>query len=201
LAGTRAVHFPGKEGYRIVLRDLANADAEEMLKFANLLVREKRTNREIGVASFDKRLTREEETKFVRSNVELAEKKQGVTTVALLGGRIVGECSLRRRGPSDLRHTGILGIVVLDGFRGMGIGEGLMKEVLRKARRIGVWLVELEVVSGNDIAVHLYEKLGFRKVGVIPDKVLRDGKLRDMVVMYADLRGSDISTKNPRRKG
>jgi ribosomal protein S18 acetylase RimI-like enzyme len=200
LAGTRAADIPGKEGYRIVLRDLAKADAEEMLKFANLLVREKRTNREIGVASFDKRLTREEETKFVRSNVDLAKKKQGVTTVALLGGKIVGECSLRRRGPSDLRHTGILGIVVLDGFRGMGIGEALMKEVLRKARRIGVWLVELEVVSGNDTAQRLYERMGFRKVGVIPDKILRDGVHRDMVVMYADLRGSDISTNRLRRK-
>jgi ribosomal protein S18 acetylase RimI-like enzyme len=184
----------------VVLRNLANSDVEAMLKFANLLVREKRKNREIGVASFDRRLTRKEETEFVRASADLARKKQGVSTVALVGGRVVGECSLRRRGPSDLRHTGVLGIVVLDGFRGMGIGEALMKEVLRKARRIGVWLVELEVVSGNAPAVHLYEKMGFRKVGVIPNKLLRDGKNKDMVVMYADLRGSDISGKNRRRK-
>jgi ribosomal protein S18 acetylase RimI-like enzyme len=194
------VEFRTEDGKLIAIRDLKLSDLGAMLKFANSLVREKKTNRELGVASFERRITRKEEARFVRGLVESAGKKHGANAMAFHGGDLVGECTLIRRTPSDLRHTASLGIAVLEEYRGIGIGEALMREVLRKAKRLGVTLVELEVVAGNGPAAALYEKLGFKVVGVIPNKVFRDGKHRDIVSMYVDLRGSDKSTRSRRRK-
>jgi ribosomal protein S18 acetylase RimI-like enzyme len=78
--------------------------------------------------------------------------------------------------------------VICDGFRGVGIGEKLTEEVLRESGRIGVWLVELTVFAINVSARRLYEKMGFVRVGVVPDKVVRGDRHFDEVIMYADLR-------------
>jgi ribosomal protein S18 acetylase RimI-like enzyme len=76
----------------------------------------------------------------------------------------------------------------------------LMSEVLRETKRIGIWLVELEVLAINDRAKRLYEKVGFKTVGVVPNKILRDGKSIDIVSMYADLKRTNKSGPPGRRK-
>lgn len=55
----------------------------------------------------------------------------------------------------------ITNIGVLMDFRKHGIGEELMRELLKEARRHSAAFVTLEVRVGNVPAVSLYEKLGF----------------------------------------
>lgn len=50
-------------------------------------------------------------------------------------------------------------------WRDRGIGKAAMKFAFAEARRLGARRVCLEVVSGNDNAHRLYEKLGFRGEG------------------------------------
>lgn len=182
----------------VILRALRKTDLDAVVRFANTLVREKKTNRELGVVSFDKRLTRKDERDFLKVRVEGARKGEVVSLGAFAEAKMVGHCDVRRWKPGDLRHAGTLGIVILQGYRGVGIGERLMTEVLRQALRKGIWLVELTVFAINEKAIHLYEKVGFRKVGVVPNKFLRDGRHLDEVVMYSDLRGSDKSDSTAR---
>jgi len=188
MARRKNLKFTTKDGRTLVLRPLASTDVVAMLRFANALVKEKKENRDLGVASFDRRLTKEFEEKFLRSMLEGTKKRRAVSVAAFDGGRLVGECMVRGREPSDLGHTGLLGIVILEGYRGVGLGEKLMIEALDEAKRIGIWLIELEVLAINKGAARLYEKVGFMKVGVVPNKIQRDGRHIDIVAMYADLR-------------
>jgi RimJ/RimL family protein N-acetyltransferase len=64
----------------------------------------------------------------------------------------------------------------------------MVKTALEEALRSGVWLVELQVFAINEVAIHVYEKLGFKRVGVVPGKMLRNGRLLDEIRMYLDLR-------------
>ena len=180
--------FITRDGRTVALRPFKKSDADEMLRFANSIVREKRKNRDLGIAAFDKRLTRAFERKFLDTTIKGMRDRQVVSVAAFSGGNLVGECMMRRREPRDLSHTALLGIVIQDSYRGVGLGEELMRRALLGARKIGVWLVELEVISINHHAIRLYEKMGFHRVGVIPNKVQRDGRLIDIVVMYADIR-------------
>lgn len=190
--------FKTSDDRLVVLRALRKTDLDAVVRFANTLVREKKTNRELGVVSFDKRLTRKEERNFLRVITEGVRKGEVVSLGAFAEAKMVGHCDVRRRKSGDFRHAGTLGMVILQGYRGVGIGERLMIEVLRQALRKGIWLVELTVFATNEKAIHLYEKGGFRKVGVVPNKFLRDGRHVDEVVMYADLRGSDKSDSTVR---
>ncbi|RLF16495.1 MAG: ribosomal-protein-alanine N-acetyltransferase [Thermoprotei archaeon] len=63
----------------------------------------------------------------------------------------------------------IINIAIHPDFRRKGIGEVLMKEVMKALKKKGATMFRLEVRISNIPAQCLYEKLGFRKVGVIPN--------------------------------
>jgi ribosomal protein S18 acetylase RimI-like enzyme len=163
-------------------------DLRAATRFANTLSREKESNADLGIISLDRRVTERDERKFVNRIIAGRRTGDEISLAAFDGGRMVGHCHVSRRKQRDVRHTGVYGISILDGYRGVGIGTRLTEEVLREALGMGVWLVELEVMGTNKGGLRLYEKMGFQKAGVIPNKVLRKGRPIDIVVMYVDLR-------------
>ncbi len=54
-------------------------------------------------------------------------------------------------------------------FRHQGIGTALLEYSLKKARKAGVKLIELEVRKTNTNALKFWEKMGFVKLGEIPN--------------------------------
>jgi RimJ/RimL family protein N-acetyltransferase len=197
--------FTANDGTHVVLRALQSTDLDGLLKFANAIVKERRTNPELGITSLDRRLRRSDEKKFLDRILLGIKKKEVVSIAAFVGGKIVGHYDVSRRKPTDESHTGLFGIVIRVGYRGVGIGQMMVKTALEEALRSGVWLVELKVFAINEVAIYVYEKLGFRRVGVVPGKLLRNGRLLDEIHMYVDLRqwvasGSDPQMGATRRR-
>ena len=71
-------------------------------------------------------------------------------------------------------------------MRGQHIGEILVKHCLAKGKELGFRILQFNaVVSNNVSALHLYEKLGFTKLGVIPGGFLmKDGTYQDIIPHY-----------------
>jgi RimJ/RimL family protein N-acetyltransferase len=195
------VEFESADRRHVLLRSLTMRDIEAVTRFANAIVKEKKTNLDLGLVGFDRRVTVKEERKFLRALVEGEAKREAVSIGAFVDGRLVGHCDVRRRKAADERHVGTFGIVILDGYRGVGIGQMMVKEALVRSRRLGVWLVELSVFAINARAIHVYEKMGFRRAGVVPNKMLRKGRLMDEVSMYVEIRGTSKSPSPRRRQG
>jgi ribosomal protein S18 acetylase RimI-like enzyme len=194
------VEFQSRDGRWVVLRPLKRNDVQAMIRFANTLSREKKANPNLAITSLDKRVTEEDERKSLNRIIAGRRTEDEISLGAFHGDRMVGHCHVSRRKQQDVRHTGVYGISVIEGYRGVGIGTRLTEEVLREASRMGLWLIELEVMGMNKAAIGLYEKIGFRKAGIIPNKVLRKGRHIDIVVMYADLRGTDKFPPQRRRE-
>ena len=53
-------------------------------------------------------------------------------------------------------------LAVAPGHRGRGIGRALLAEIEREARARGACKITLEVLEGNAIARHAYDRAGFR---------------------------------------
>lgn len=51
--------------------------------------------------------------------------------------------------------------------RGRGLGTILLAEAARGFRRVGLTRMHLEVTTDNTAAVRLYERIGFRRAGVV----------------------------------
>ena len=60
----------------------------------------------------------------------------------------------------------ISNIAVGEAFRGQGIGEKLLRELIRRGNAKGAERFTLEVRVSNSKAISLYRKLGFESVGV-----------------------------------
>lgn len=73
-------------------------------------------------------------------------------------------------------------VAVSEAFRRQGIGEAMMIKLLEDSKEAGMVCSTLEVRAGNDAAIRLYEKLGYKEVarrkGYYPDNK------EDAVVMW-----------------
>jgi len=77
--------------------------------------------------------------------------------------RIVGNVSLNRA-PGDRRRWIICNVVVLDEYRGGGIGRSMMRAAIDEAEQIGADGVVLQVHRDNSRALALYTSMGFHEV-------------------------------------
>ena len=94
----------------------------------------------------------------------------GVTTyVASLEDQIVGTYILKPNQPCLGSHVANAGYMVAAEAQGKGIGRAMCEHSLEEARRAGFLAMQFNmVVSTNESAVALWQKLGFSIVGRIP---------------------------------
>lgn len=71
-------------------------------------------------------------------------------------------------------------------FRGKGIGELLVCHCMGMGKQLGFRILQFNaVVASNSVALHLYEKLGFVRLGTIPGGFRTDdGNYEDIVPHY-----------------
>ncbi len=103
--------------------------------------------------------------------------------VALSGGEVVGWCDIRRHPRPIYAHAGILGMGLLQPFRGKGIGTRLIRTGLAAAKAASMTRVELSVRENNLSAIALYQKVGFVVEGLSRNAVKVDGAYENVIQM------------------
>ncbi len=76
--------------------------------------------------------------------------------------------------------TAELSLYVLEKYQGEGIGKKLMKEVLKKGRKVGLHAVIARITEGNTVSIHLHEQIGFEKIGTLKEVGQKFGKTLDV---------------------
>jgi RimJ/RimL family protein N-acetyltransferase len=96
------------------------------------------------------------------------------------GGELVGSLGIQLR-PYDVAE---LGMLVAAGWRGRGVGSGLLRAAIDWARQSGAHKVALQAWPHNEPALALYRKFGFAEEGRLRRHYRRrNGELWDAVVM------------------
>lgn len=101
-------------------------------------------------------------------------------------GEIVGLYILHPNNVGRCGHISNASYAVSSSSRGKGIGEMLVKDCLVQAKNHGFKVLQFNaVVKTNTAARHLYEKLGFVKLGTIPQGFLmKNGSYEDICPYY-----------------
>jgi RimJ/RimL family protein N-acetyltransferase len=172
--------FTAKDGREVTLRTPKWEDLDDMLDFINSLVDEE------APIAIDNRVTREEEMGWLATRLTNLEKGNVAVIVAEVDGKMVGQVGVTPRF-GRLRHVGNLGVSMKKGYRNIGIGGELMKEVEPQAKNLGIEIIHLEVFESNDNALHLYSKLGYREIGRIPQGAFYKGCYIDSVSMIKEI--------------
>lgn len=112
--------------------------------------------------------------------------EQSFTAVAEEEGEILGLYILHPNNVGRCGHLSNASYAVKSGVRGRHIGEHLVKHCMEKAKELGYHILQFNaVVASNEGAMHLYEKLGFIKLGTIPGGFrMKDGSYEDIVLYY-----------------
>jgi len=176
-AGKAIRVFHCRDGRKVVLRTPMWEDLDDLLEMINSLVDE-RAN-----IMLNKRVSREEEIDWLAKTLSRVERGEAVYVVAEVGGKVVANSELSRRQGGYDKHVGGIGIGIKKGFRDLGIGTELMKVLIEQGRAMGLKVLTLSAFENNKRAIHVYEKVGFKKTGLIPKKFFKKGKYVDEVMM------------------
>lgn len=135
-----------------------------------------------------------------RDSFEAPWSAEEITKDVTAGGNVyvaVAECGEEKAGYGEIRSVAgeaqIYNIAIAPEFRREGIGEALLRHMIDKAGEGGCTLVTLEVRGGNEAAMALYKKLGFREVGRRKGYYAKGSE--DAVLMDLDLRTIEIEVE------
>ena len=116
-------------------------------------------------------------------------KPPGQTVVLEEDGEILGSATMGPNRPGRGSHVGTGSFMVASAARGRGVGRALGEYVVQWHRDQGFRSIQFNaVVETNTAAVRLWESLGFRVVGTVPEAFdSRDHGLVGLHVMHLAL--------------
>ena len=168
--------FSIKSGDKIVLRTPRWEDLDDLLQLINSVVDE---GAEIGR---DRKVSREDEIDWLSGLLARLERGKTFFLVGEVKGKIIASSDINRQNGFQ-KHVGVVGIAIMKNFRELGIGTAMMRVLIEQAKKMGMEILTLTAFASNKRAIHVYEKVGFMKTGLIPKKHLKQGKYIDEVIM------------------
>ncbi|HEU5193663.1 MAG TPA: arsinothricin resistance N-acetyltransferase ArsN1 family A [Methylomirabilota bacterium] len=113
-----------------------------------------------------------------------AKSERHPVIVAEHEGQIVGWGSLNVfNARPAYRHVADFSVYVERAWRGKGVGRVLLERLIELAREHGYHKLVLSAFPFNTAGVALYERLGFRTVGIYREQGLLDGRWVDTIIM------------------
>lgn len=160
----------------MTIREYNENDIKQMISIWNEVV-------EDGIAFPQENLLDENEGRDFfasQSFCGVAEDENGtVTGFYILHPNNIGRCG----------HICNASYAVASEKRGLHIGEKLVKNCIQQAKRLGFGVLQFNaVVESNIHARHLYERVGFIQLGVIPKGFrMKDGHYENICPYYIEL--------------
>ena len=145
----------------IEIRETMPEDAEKLLAYMQ------KVGAETDNLTFEKEVlpvTVEQEQAYL---AQVHEAQRSVHYSVWKEGELIADGSLSGL-PRRMSHYAELGLSVIKAQWNQGIGGRLLSELIAYARQASIEIIRLEVRSDNESAIHLYEKYGFKRVGMIP---------------------------------
>lgn len=158
----------------IKIREYTGKDSEAVRKIWNEVITD-------GVAF-------PQEDLLTEDNADAFFRSQTYTGVAedRESGEIVGMYILHPNNVGRCGHICNASYAVRKDIRGEHIGEKLVKDCLVKAHEKGFRILQFNAVVANNIhAIHLYERLGFTRIGTVEGGFhMPDGAYEDIILFY-----------------
>ena len=112
------------------------------------------------------------------------------TYVAKLDGKVVGTYVLRHNRPGLGDHVANAGYMTHLDHQGKGIAQAMCKHSMEAAKKAGFKAMQFNfVVSTNTRAVKLWQHMGFKVIGTVPEAYRHQplGRLVDVHIMHRKL--------------
>jgi len=151
-----------RNGATLTIREAKKEDAVQLLEYVNKIAGETDFFT-FGPGEFD--LSLEQEEQFIEKHLNSNNK---LFVIAQIDQELAGNLGFTGGDRPRLRHAGEFGCGVLKEYWGLGIGSGLVENLIDWARSSGIIRkINLKVRLDNERAIKLYERFGFVNEGLI----------------------------------
>ncbi|PIR71544.1 MAG: hypothetical protein CO145_01015 [Candidatus Nealsonbacteria bacterium CG_4_9_14_3_um_filter_37_13] len=173
-------------GKKITIRKISKNDLRNVKKFQDFI---NSFVKEDAKIMMNEKISLKEERKWLKEKLGKTRKQKALFLLAEHNAIIAGTTGI------DLNiwrqsHIGDLGITIKKGYREIGLGTYLMKEIIKLAKKElkpKLKIIRLSVFPTNKPALALYKKFGFKKVARIPRQIQYKEKLIDEIIMLKEL--------------
>lgn len=171
-----------KTGETVTILEPSLEDAEAMINYAKK-VGDETANLTFAGEDFNMTVTQEEA--FI---VKHKEAKNQICLISKIEGEIVGMLNVASSSRKRIQHIGEIGISIAKAHWGKQIGTMMFEEVIAWAKSGGIIKkIDLSVLTDNERAVKLYERLGFKHEGVRSRASWQEGMFLDTYMMGLEI--------------
>lgn len=157
----------------VTIRDAGEADAAAIVTIYNQ-----------GIADRIATLETEERAPEERKQWLAARGPRHPVLVAELDGTVVGWGSLNQFNPRKAYDfVADFSVYVERAWRGKGVGGGLLRALIARAKQLDYHKLVLSAFPWNAAGMALYQRYGFRTVGIYKEQGLLDGEWVDTIIM------------------
>jgi RimJ/RimL family protein N-acetyltransferase len=161
----------------MIIRTIRESDTEQFLLLGKTLDQETQF---MMLEPGERTMTIEEQSQRIKS--VLSQDNQMIFA-AEQDNRLVGFLGAFGGGFQRNRHCAYIVIGILQKYVGQGIGTQLFEALETWAIDHKLHRLELTVMSHNERAIHLYQKMGFKTEGIKRDSLLVNGRYVDEYYM------------------
>jgi RimJ/RimL family protein N-acetyltransferase len=164
-----------KDRRQITLRSAAVTDAQNLLQHLKITHTESYKNLNQS-ATFWNNFSLTEEEKIL---ADFEKSNSKFMLVADYAGRIVGGLGFVGQQAEFLKHNASIGMSIQQEFCNSGLGTEMLKHTIDCGKKLGFHRVDLTVRTYNLAGIKLYEKLGFKRIGLLKDAAFIDDEYVD----------------------
>lgn len=172
--------FKSKKGSTVVIRYPKWEDLDAVTEYVNALIEED------TFLMLPEKQTRKSEASWMAKTFDDIENNKKIHIVAEVNGQYAGNCEIRIHERRQA-HVGDIGISIAAQYREEGIGYELLSTLIGEGKKKGLRLLIIHCFENNDRALHIYEKLGFKKSGTVPGVYAYKGNFIGEVTLYLPL--------------
>lgn len=167
-----------KNGQKLILRRPAVEDAPKMIEYLNIVGGES-DNLLFGAGEFH--LTVEQEREYLK---KVNNDPNTLMVLGIVDDAIISVSQIAALGRKRISHNTDLSISVKKEFWGVGVGSAVMSELIQFAKEHEhIRNVSLGVKANNSNAIKMYEKFGFKQIGVHKNYFNVNGSWDDEILM------------------
>jgi RimJ/RimL family protein N-acetyltransferase len=172
-----------KNQKQVVIRQAEAKDAEELLHCLKTYISQSQF---IPKHDYEINLTVEQEVDWINSYLK---NENSILLVAEYKTQLIGNIDVTGSQRERMKHTGMIGMGMLEEWRNSGLGTHLMENAVAWATQNSILeLLWLQVYTANHSALHLYKKIGFVDNGTIQNYFKNETDYFDVMTMSLEVK-------------
>ena len=166
-----------KDGEKLILRSPKPEDSAVLLEFLKTTNAESYRNMNKSPGYWDS-YTIEKEAEILANFIQ--SKTSFMIAAFTADGKVVGNIGFFGFTNNPFTsHSGSVGMGIINAYQNRRLGSQLLRTLMFEAKALNYHRLELTVRTYNESGIALYEKTGFRRIGLLKDIAFIDGAYVD----------------------